>query len=60
MQSYTSLNKYNIYYFFKYLEKLNMPNILWVSAEILVTPSTEKSNGTNGKLKMIQITKKNS
>ena len=57
---YTSLNKYNIYYFLKYLEKLNLPNILWVSAEIPVTPSTEKSNGTNGKLKMIKITKKNS
>jgi hypothetical protein len=60
LQSYTSLNKYNIYYFIKYLEKLNLPNTLWVSAVIPVTPSTEKSNDTNGKLKMIKITKKNS
>jgi hypothetical protein len=28
-------------------------------AEILITPSTEKSNGANGKLKIIKITKKN-
>ena len=48
-----------VIYFIKYPEKLNLPNSLWVSAEILVTPSTEKSNGANGKLKIIKITKKN-
>ena len=49
-----------VVYFIKFLEKLNLPNTLWVSADILVTPSTEKSNGASGKLKMIKITFKHS
>ena len=49
-----------VIYFIKFLEKLDLPNTVWVSADILVTPSTEKSNGANGKLKMIKITFKHS